>query len=161
VTFLRHFDGELEVTLPFRAELAGIIRAGKPDVVFTFDPWQRYQVHPDHRAVGTTALDAIAAARDPMYFPEQVKEGLAAYRVHNVYFFATDEPNYYVDITATIGKKLEALRAHGSQFRNPQAEEFIKARARTAGATIGVEFAEAFHYLPMMRPPELQRHPNW
>ncbi len=161
VTFLRHHDGELEVTLPFRAELTGVIRAGKPDVLFTFDPWQRYQVHPDHRALGTTALDAVAAARDPLYFPEQIREGLAVQRVHNVYLFATDEPNYYVDITATIGKKLEALRAHGSQFRNPQVEEFVKARARTAGATIGVEFAEAFHYLPMMRPPDLKRHPNW
>jgi LmbE family N-acetylglucosaminyl deacetylase len=161
VTFLRHSDGELEVSLPFRAELAAVIRAGRPDVVFTFDPWQRYQVHPDHRAVGTTALDAVAAARDPMYFPEQIREGLAAQRVHNVYFFATDEPNYYVDITATIERKLEALRAHGSQFKGRNIEEFIKARARTAGASIGVEFAEAFHYLPMMRPPELKRHPDW
>jgi len=161
VTFLRHPDGELEVTQPFRAELAGVIRAGKPDVVFTFDPWQRYQVHPDHRALGTTALDAVAAARDPLYFPEQIRDGLAAHRVHNVYLFATDEPNYSVDITATIGKKLEALRAHGSQFRNPQVEEFVKARAHTAGASIGVEYAEAFHYLPMVRPPELRKHPNW
>jgi LmbE family N-acetylglucosaminyl deacetylase len=161
VTFLRHGDGEVEVSLPFRRELAGIIRVGRPDIVFTFDPWQRYQVHPDHRAVGTTALDAVAAARDPMYFPEQIREGLSPQRVHNVYLFATDEPNYYVDITKFMDQKLEALRAHGSQFRNPQVAEFIKARARAAGATIGVEFAEAFHYLPMMRPPELRKLPEW
>ncbi len=161
VTFLRHGDGELEVSLPFRRELAGIIRAGRPDVVFTFDPWQRYQVHPDHRAVGMTALDAVAAARDPMYFPEQIREGLPAQRVHNVYLFSTDEPNYYVDITQFMDTKLEALRAHGSQFRNPQVAEMIKARARTVGAVVGVEFAEAFHYLPMMRPPELRKLPEW
>jgi LmbE family N-acetylglucosaminyl deacetylase len=161
VTFLRHHDGELEVTLPFRAELAGVIRAGRPDVVFTFDPWQRYQVHPDHRALGTTALDAVAAARDPLYFPEQIRDGLAAQRVHNVYLFASDEPNYYVDITATIGKKLEALRAHTSQFKGTHIEEFIRARARTAGVSIGVEYVEAFHYLPMVRPPELRKHPSW
>jgi LmbE family N-acetylglucosaminyl deacetylase len=161
VTFLRHHDGELEVTLPFRRELAGVIRRGKPDVVLTFDPWQRYQMHPDHRAVGQTALDAVAAARDRMYYPEQVAEGLAPQRVHNVYFFATDQPNFYVDITVTIDKKLEALRAHASQFRGSHIEDFIRARARTAGAEIGVEYAEAFHYLPTVRPPELKRHPNW
>jgi LmbE family N-acetylglucosaminyl deacetylase len=161
VTFLRHHDGELEVTLDFRRELAGVIRRGRPDVALTFDPWQRYQVHPDHRAVGMTALDAVAAARDPMYFPEQIAEGLSAQRVHNVYFFSTDAPNYYVDISATIEKKLEAMRAHTSQFGNPKIEEFIRARARTAGAELGVEYAEAFHYLPMMRPPDLMKRPNW
>ena len=108
-----------------------------------------------------TALDAVAAARDPMYFPEQLREGLSAQRVHNVYLFATDEPNYYVDITQFMDTKLEALHAHGSQFRNPRVAEMIKARARTVGATIGVEFAEAFHYLPMMRPPELRKLPEW
>src|SRR5262249_15525732 len=39
VTFLRHGDGELEVTIPFRRELAEVIRRGQPDIVLTFDPW--------------------------------------------------------------------------------------------------------------------------
>jgi LmbE family N-acetylglucosaminyl deacetylase len=130
-------------------------------VVITFDPWQRYQIHPDHRAVGQTALDAVAAARDHMYYPEQLVEGLTEHRVHNVYFFATDQPNYYVDITPTIDLKIEALRAHASQIRTEGLEDTIRMRARMVGQEIGVEYAEAFHYLPMMRPPALQRHPNW
>jgi len=161
VTFLRHMDGEVEATLPFRRELALVIRRGRPDVVLTFDPWQRYQIHPDHRAVGQTALDAIAAARDRMYYPEQLADGLAEHRFHNVYFFSTDQPNFHVDVTPVFGKRLEALRAHASQFRGTAVEEFVRARARTAGAEIGVEYAEAFHYLPMVRPPSLRKHPNW
>src|SRR5215472_3942896 len=47
VTFLRHNDGEVEANIPMRRELAGIIRRGRPDIVFTFDPWQHYHVHPD------------------------------------------------------------------------------------------------------------------
>jgi LmbE family N-acetylglucosaminyl deacetylase len=161
VTFLRHLDGELEVSIPFRRELARVIRLGRPDVVLTFDPWQHYQVHPDHRAIGQSALDAVAAARDPMYYPDQLTGGLTEWRAHNVYFFSTDNPNYYVDITRTIERKIEALLAHASQIGSRDIAEFVRARARVVGGEIGVEFAEAFHYLPMMRPPELERHPNW
>ncbi|MGZ3639235.1 MAG: PIG-L deacetylase family protein [Ktedonobacterales bacterium] len=161
VTFLRHPDGEVEVNIPFRRELSLVIRRGKPDVVITFDPWQRYQIHPDHRAVGQTALDAVAAARDHMYYPEQLIDGLTEHRVHNVYFFATDDPNYYVDITSTIDTKIAALLAHSSQIRTEGLEERVRQRARLLGQQIGVEYAEAFHYLPMMQPPALARHPNW
>ena len=161
VTFLRHHDGEVEVSIPFRRELALVIRQGQPDVVLTFDPWQRYQIHPDHRAVGQTTLDAVAAARDHMYYPEQLTEGLTEHRVHNVLFFATDEPNYYVDISETMETKIAALLAHTSQIRVEGLEERIRARASVVGQTIGVAYAEAFHYLPMVQPPALKRHPNW
>ncbi|HEU0027158.1 MAG TPA: PIG-L deacetylase family protein [Ktedonobacterales bacterium] len=161
VTFLRHRDGEVEVSIPFRRELAKVIRKGRPDVVLTFDPWQRYQIHPDHRAVGQTALDAVAAARDHMYYPDQLTDGLTEHRVHNVYFFATDQPNYYVDITAYMETKLAAVRAHASQIKGEATLEWIRSRSRAAGQEIGVEYAESFHYLPMMRPPALKRLPNW
>jgi LmbE family N-acetylglucosaminyl deacetylase len=165
VTFLGHHDGEVEVSLAFRRELALVIRQGRPDVVLTFDPWQRYQIHPDHRAVGMTALDAVAAARDHMYFPEQLNggedEGLTEHRVHNIYFFGTDQPNYYVDISSTLEKKVAALRCHRSQMGDRDIEGMIRARAAAVGAEVGLAAAEAFHYLPMMRPPELKRLPTW
>ncbi len=161
VTFLRHHDGEVEVNIPFRRELAQVIREGRPDVVLTFDPWQRYQIHPDHRAVGQTALDAVAAARDHMYYPEQLTGGLTEHRVHNIYFFATDNPNYYVDITATMEQKIAALLAHASQVRAEGVAERVRARASAIGQQIGVEYAEAFHYLPMVQPPALKRLPTW
>ena len=161
VTFLRHPDGEVEVSIPFRRELALVIRQRRPDVILTFDPWQRYQIHPDHRAVGQTTLDAVAAARDHLYYPEQLGDQLREHRVHNVYCFATDNPNHYVDITSTIDTKIEALLCHTSQIRSEGLAERIRARARQAGQELGVEYAEAFHYLPMVQPPALRRHPNW
>ncbi len=161
VTFLRHHDGEVEVNISFRRELALEIRKGRPDLVLTFDPWQRYQIHPDHRAVGQTALDAVAAARDHMYYPEQLSGGLREHRVHNVLLFATDEPNFWVDITTTIEKKIAALLAHTSQIRTEGLAERIRERAHVVGQTRGVAYAEAFHYLPMVQPPALVRHPNW
>jgi LmbE family N-acetylglucosaminyl deacetylase len=147
VTFLRHNDGELEVTLAFRKELALVLRRGRPDVVFTFDPWMHYQIHPDHRAVGQTALDAIAAARDHLYYPEQLTEGLREHRVHQVYLFATEHPNYWVDITGTIEKKIAALLCHKSQIGQRDIATLIKERARAVGAEHGYPYAEAFKHL--------------
>jgi LmbE family N-acetylglucosaminyl deacetylase len=161
VTFLRHPDGEVEVTLPFRRELAQVIRQHRPDVVLTFDPWQRYQIHPDHRAIGQATLDAVAAARDHLYYPEQMVPPVREHRVHNVYCFATDYPNFYVDITTTIDKKIAALKCHASQMSIEGLDERIRSRARLAGQPVGLEYAETFHYLPMVQPPALVRHPNW
>ncbi|RJQ39326.1 MAG: PIG-L family deacetylase, partial [Nitrospiraceae bacterium] len=64
VIFLRHRDGELEVTQAFRSELALLIRQYKPHIIVTHDPWRPYLLHPDHRAVGFTTTDAVIAARD-------------------------------------------------------------------------------------------------
>src|SRR5713226_3880583 len=50
VSFLGHNDGEVEVNLALRGEMVRVIRQWKPDVVFTFDPWRPYEIHPDHRA---------------------------------------------------------------------------------------------------------------
>jgi LmbE family N-acetylglucosaminyl deacetylase len=147
VTFLRHNDGELEVTLAFRKELALVLRRGRPDVVFTFDPWMPYQIHPDHRAAGQTALDAIAAARDHMYYPEQLTEGLKEHRVHQVYLFSTEHPNYWVDITGTIEKKIAALLCHTSQIGQRDIGDLVKARAAAVGAEHGYAYAEAFKHL--------------
>ena len=52
VTFLSHNDGEVEVGMALRRELVHVMRQWEPDVLFTFDPWRRYEIHPDHRAVG-------------------------------------------------------------------------------------------------------------
>lgn len=96
-----------------------------------------------------------------MYYPEQFTGGLAAHRVNNVYCFATDLPNYYVDISTTIERKIAALLLHTSQIGGREIGEFVRARARAAGLEVGVEYAEAYHYLPMLRPPDLRRLPNW
>ena len=47
--FLRHDDGELEVSMKLRGEVCRAIREMKPDLVLTQDPWRPYQIHPDHR----------------------------------------------------------------------------------------------------------------
>ena len=68
--FLRHDDGESEVSMDLRGEVCEQIRIHKPDLVFCQDPWRQYQLHPDHRVAGWSALDGVIAARDHLFFPE-------------------------------------------------------------------------------------------
>ncbi|MBA2286788.1 MAG: PIG-L family deacetylase [Ktedonobacteraceae bacterium] len=149
VLFLEHQDGEVEPTLALRREFAAVVRSVKPDVVFTFDPWRRYEIHPDHRAVGRCALDALAASRGSMYFPDQLNATTTAHRVRQIYFFATDQPNHWVDITDYIDKKVQALHCHASQVGNRDIAEQIRQRARLPAIEHGYTFAEAFHHLVM------------
>src|SRR5207248_8116887 len=80
VTFLGHNDGEVEFTLALRGELVHAIRRAQPDVLFTFDPWRPYEIHPDHRNVGLCALDALASARTPMYHPAPRNDVITLHR---------------------------------------------------------------------------------
>ena len=148
VVFLGNNDGELEVNLERRKILTRMIREHQPEVLITHDPWMRYQLHPDHRASGTLALDAVISARDPLYFPEQIKDGVKPCRVKRVLLFASDQPDFWVDIGGTMEKKIAALGQHQSQvIQWPRWEEWMRRRAQDAGASQGLKYAEAFKRL--------------
>jgi LmbE family N-acetylglucosaminyl deacetylase len=149
VTFLGHNDGEVEVTLALRGELVHAIRRAQPDVLFTFDPWRPYEIHPDHRNVGQCALDALAAARMPMYYPEQITEDMTHHRLKQVYLFSTHQPNHWVDVSDYMDKKLESLHCHTSQVSNPEVDEVVRQRARLVGVEHGYTYGEAFHHLAL------------
>lgn len=149
VSFLGHNDGEVEVNLGLRRELVHAIRSVQPDVLFTFDPWRPYEIHPDHRNVGLCALDALASARMPMYYPEQLTSGMTEHRLKQVYFFSTSQPNHWVDVSDFMDKKLKALYCHTSQMANPDVDEFVRQRARLIGIEHGFTFGESFHHMAL------------
>jgi hypothetical protein len=56
-------------------------------------------------------------------------------------------PNWFVDISSVLPKKLKALQAYQSEMRevpHPRSVKAIEALARWRGATVGVEAAETF-----------------
>ncbi|HET9347147.1 MAG TPA: PIG-L deacetylase family protein [Candidatus Limnocylindrales bacterium] len=151
VTYLHQPDGALANDLALRELLVSEIRTFRPDAVLAADPEVVFYRdggvnHTDHRAAGMAAVDAVyPAARNPMAFPWLARSGLAAHPVRRLYLFWPNDPNARVDVTATIGRKVEALRAHGSQIREPaKLDERMRAWAREEGEPIGVEAAEAF-----------------
>src|SRR5262249_18351173 len=75
VRFLGYPDGRVEATLALRKDLARVIRQVRPDRLLCPSPERNYARlpanHPDHRAVGSAALDAVYPdARNPFAFPE-------------------------------------------------------------------------------------------
>jgi LmbE family N-acetylglucosaminyl deacetylase len=120
VRFLGYPDGRLEATLGLRRDIARMIRQVRPDRVACQSPERNYAripaSHPDHRAAGSAALDAVYPdARNPFAFPELAEEGLAAWIVPEVWISASPQPTRFVDITDTFDRKIAALRAHESQ----------------------------------------------
>ena len=56
-------------------------------------------------------------------------------------------PNWYVDVSATIERKLSALEAYAAELRawpHPRSRQGVEHLARWRGATVGVGAAEAF-----------------
>ena len=146
VKFLRYPDGLLENTLDLRRNLCSLIRRYRPHIVLTIDPWRQYQLHPDHRAAGQAALDAIYAAREWYIFPEQLVQDVEPWRVKEVYLFWTGEADYWEDISTSIDARIAALARHASQVGTnvEKLSERIRQYARQAGETAGYEYAEGF-----------------
>jgi LmbE family N-acetylglucosaminyl deacetylase len=154
VEFLGWPDGELENGIAVRAQLVASIRRFRPDVVIGHDPWKRYRLHPDHRHAGFAMVDAIVAARDPLFFPEI---GPGHHRPGALLLFEADEPDHVERAGCFLERKVTALLAHRSQLRStmgiddPAAADQVDAFRRritdelaTAGRLAGVELGEAF-----------------
>ena len=155
--FLGHPDGRVEATLGLRQDLARVIRQVRPDRVVCPSPERNYSrigtSHPDHRAVGSAALDAVYPdARNPFAFPALVTdEDLAPWIVSEVWIAGGPAPNHYVDVTGTFPRKIAALRAHQSQTGHlPGLEERLRERLTGLAAQGGLadgRLAEAFQVL--------------
>jgi LmbE family N-acetylglucosaminyl deacetylase len=119
--FLGYPDGRVEPSLALRKDLARVIRQVRPDRLISPSPERNYErmpaSHPDHRAVGSAALDAVYPdARNPFAFPELLAdEGLQPWTVREVWVTAGPAAGHYVDVTEAFSRKIAALRAHESQ----------------------------------------------
>ena len=93
-----------------REKLIFYVRKLKADRVVTFDPWVKYEIHPDHIIVGRMAAEAAAFAVFPLLYSEQLNEGIKPYSCSEVWFMGLlgHQPNYYVDISSTLEKKIKA-----------------------------------------------------
>jgi len=107
--FLRFPDGGFIDGAKLRETLIHYVRKLKADRILTLDPWQPYEIHPDHIVVGRMAAEAGAFAGFPLLHPEQLKEGVEPYVCSEVWFMGIlgHAPNCYVDISLTFDIKVE------------------------------------------------------
>ncbi len=164
VVFLGWPDGELRNTIREQWEVCRWVRQIRPGVVFAHDPWRRYRLHPDHRNAGYLVTDALVAARDPLYFPDQELE---PHRPDALLLFEADVPNHVEDVAGYEEQKIQSLLAYRSQYEttlgiegsdetadvSPEElsvrmfAEQIHAQLAEHGAVAGISAGESFHRL--------------
>ena len=154
VTFLHQPDGALANELALREMLVREIRTFRPDAVLTHDPEVLFYAgggvnHADHRAAGMAAVDAVyPAARNPMAFSSLARAGLAAHAVRRIYLFWPNVATCWVDVTATIERRIEALACHASQIREPRLlAERMRSWAAEEGMPIGAAAGDVFRLI--------------
>lgn len=144
-------DGGLTGSREQELALMDVIRREKPRLVFTSFPEDR---HPDHARAGRLATDAAFYAG-----LRKIETSHPAHRPQQTIYFSTGyvhEPDFVVDVTATMETRRAAIRAFTSQFHREDSQEpqtvisqknfleMLEARARHFGFLIGVEFGEGF-----------------
>jgi LmbE family N-acetylglucosaminyl deacetylase len=155
--FLGYPDGRVEATLALRRDLARVIRQVRPGRVVCPTPERNYSrpgaSHPDHRAVGSAALDAVYPdARNPFAFPELLEdEQLEPWSAPEVWVSGGLPPTEFVDVTETFPRKIAALRAHVSQTgERDDLEDLLRGwmtRTAKAGGLPEGRLAEAFQVM--------------
>jgi N-acetylglucosamine malate deacetylase 1 len=118
------------------------VRGFRPDLVYTPHP----DVNRDHCAL----FDSVGVATRPIpgqpvrrvltYAPTSSTEWTPAARNWFV-------PNWFVDVTETIERKLAAFACYETERReypHPRSERALRAYAEFFGASVGCEYAEPF-----------------
>lgn len=157
--FLRYPDGELEATIPLRKELTRLIRKYKPEVVVTGNMegafyGDDYINHPDHRAAAEAATYAVfPSAGTRLLFADLLEAGYEPHNVKRLYIHGAEKPDTWVDISAEIETKIQALRKHASQLED-DIEKMIREWAAEAGREKGLAFAETFKVMKLVKDEE-------
>jgi LmbE family N-acetylglucosaminyl deacetylase len=138
----QHLDAQPVLTVIQAVE--AVVRELRPDVVYTHH-WG--DVNRDHKIVGEAAMVACRPVGDD--YPRAV------------YLFETPSstewswpdpaqafvPNYFVDISATLERKLAAMACYATELRpapHPRSLEALRSRAAYWGQIIGRAHAEPF-----------------
>lgn len=146
-------DAALENTPEARTVVARLIRELRPRVVVTH--WRDGR-HPDHRVAATLVYDACyLAGLAALDAPGEPHRPLKV--VHATAFREdADPPSFVIDVTDQMDRKIDALRAYGSQFegRSAMGEVFpggdrpifeqIRAQCARYGSLVRAAYGEPF-----------------
>lgn len=161
VVFLDHPNDALTVTVELKRQLVREIRRFRPDLVLTWMPVRTADApidwnHGDHIATGEATLQAVyPEALMPRIHPELAAEGLTAHEVSEVWVPAVGDADLYVDVTAVVQTKMDAVWCHTSQNgeaagdRERLFQERVAPPMLAAGRRIGCRYAERFRRIPI------------
>ena len=146
-------DGHVWVTEETRTKLVRALRRLKPKVILTqqFD-----DPHPDHNHIAQLVRESARLASMQKYDGDFGQQRINVPMIaHNVFSHRVI-PSFIVDISGFLEDKMRAIRAHISQFHNPNSTDLetrlsekgfldqLENRSRYYGSLIGVEAGEPF-----------------
>ncbi len=153
---LKMKDGWFEINEENKRLIIEQIRRFKPEIVLANALSDR---HPDHGRGGQLVSEACFLAGllkiETTYNGENQKH----HRPKAVYHYIQDyyiKPDFVVDVSNYVERKIEAIKAYKTQFFNPNSTapqtpisgedyfDFIKGRMKEMGRPAGMEYAEGF-----------------
>lgn len=143
-------DTKLVDTYERRVEIAQLIRKIRPKILLCPYPQistGRRQSHPDHVATGIICLNAVNIAS-----LKKLESDLEPHRVMRVFhYFLPQErtPSFVVDITDYYERWMDSLKAHRSQFQNPDKDGdylfYLETMSRTYGQMGRCKYGQGFY----------------
>lgn len=149
-------DGYFEVSEENKLAIVKMIRKYKPEVILANAPSDR---HPDHGRASKLVSDACFLSGLIKVSTSMDGKEQEVWRPRAVYFYIQDrrlDPDFIVDVSDVMEKRIEAIMSFSSQFYNPastepdtaisskQFLEGLKSRALEFGRLIGTEYGEGF-----------------
>ena len=146
-------DGHVFCDDDSRRKLVRALRKLRPKVILTH---QLGDPHPDHDHIAQLVREAARLSSMQNYDGGNGQERLKVPMVAHNIFSRRVEPSFIVDISEFHEQKMDAIRAHASQFHDPDSSEpetrltdrrFLEElsnRSKYFGSLIGVESGEPF-----------------
>jgi LmbE family N-acetylglucosaminyl deacetylase len=123
----------------------------QPEIIYCPN---RSDAHSDHRIVFNAVMACTKSFRFPFIREILMYECLSETEFAPALSENVFQPNCFVDISNEISDKIKLMNIYSSEIGKhpfPRSEKNIKALATLRGATIGVEYAEAFQLIKSLR----------
>ncbi len=149
-------DGFFEVNEENKLKVVQMIRKYRPEIILANAVHDR---HPDHGRGSKLVSDACFLSGLVKVVTMSDGKSQGVWRPRAVYHYIQDRnmrPDFIVDISQTMDKRVAAIMAFSSQFFNPESQEpetaisskifleGLKARALEYGRLIGTDYGEGF-----------------
>lgn len=153
---LKMRDGFFDLSEANKLKIVEQIRRFRPEIVLANAIEDR---HPDHGRASKLVSEACFLAGLRKIETSWNGEPQVAYRPKVVYHYIQDRyirPDFVIDVTDFVDRKMESIKAFKSQFYDPNSNEpqtpisgedfieFLKGRMSEFGRAIGVNYAEGF-----------------
>jgi bacillithiol biosynthesis deacetylase BshB1 len=147
-------DGHVFVTDEERTRLVRVLRRLKPKVILTH---QDGDPHPDHNHIVQLVRESARLSSMQRYDEETGGEKIPVPNVAHNIFSRRVQPSFIVDVSDFLEEKMAAIRAHSSQFYDPNSNEpetrltakgfldELESRSRYFGSLIGVAAGEPYY----------------